>query len=286
MLLALVLLVARSIASDSTAPTSQVDSLIAAERAFAALSLEKGMGPAFVANLADDAILLRPTPVNGQAWFRDHAAPPIILRWKPALAIVAASGELGFTSGPSEVRSKADPAEPPSYGDFVTAWKRQADGAWKVEFDIGVGHAKSTLEEKLVRLFPFPQHADRKDSARMRSELRVRDTAFITSGRKSNMGDFFEMLDVDVRLLRPGMVPLVGMKTARMYLDTLKTSLRRRTLVHQVAASNDLAYTYGEYTGTAGGETAKGYYFTIWRRDPRGTWKVLIDVMGRPLASQ
>ncbi len=283
MLLALVLLLVHLPAADSSSSTTQVDSLIAAERAFAALSLEQGMGPAFVANLADDAVLLRPSPVNGKAWFREHAAPPIILRWKPGLAIVAASGELGFTSGPSEVRSKEDPAEPPSYGDFVTAWGRRADGPWKVEFDIGVGHAKSTFGKHVIRLFPFRQPVTRKDTAKLRRELLGRDTIFISAGQKSNLRDFFDMLDVDARLLRPGMVPLMGMKTARTYLDTLKSSFRRRTLFDRLAASNDLAYTCGEYLATRGGRTTKGYYFTVWRCDPRGAWKVLIDVLGRPL---
>ncbi len=283
MFLAFLLLLAGPFLPDSSSSAGRVDSLIAAERAFAALSLEKGMGPAFEANLAEDAVLLRPAPVNGKAWFRDHPAPPVILRWQPGLAIVAASGELGFTSGPSEARSKEDPAEPPSYGDFVTAWARQANGSWMVEFDMGVGHPKSTFGKRpVIRLFPFPQPADRIDTARSRHALIARDTAFFTAVQKADLRDFFGTLDVDIRLFRPGMPPLVGMKSARMSLDTLKGSLQRRTLFTRVATSDDLAYTYGEYTRRA--ETTRGYYFTVWRKDPRGAWKVLIDVLGRPLA--
>ena len=50
-----------------------------------------------------------------------------------------------------------------------------------------------------------------------------------------------------------------------------------------VAASGDLGYTYGKYTfirrDSAGREQARstGYYRTIWKRQPDGSWRYVLD---------
>ena len=50
-------------------PQPALDSLVAAERGFAAMSVEKGMKDAFLANLADDGVVFAPLPTNGrQRW--------------------------------------------------------------------------------------------------------------------------------------------------------------------------------------------------------------------------
>jgi len=50
----------------------------------------------------------------------------------------------------------------------------------------------------------------------------------------------------------------------------------------EVAASGDLAYTYGKYTYSfvdADGNTVenKGVFHTVWKRQPDGTWKFVWD---------
>ena len=49
-----------------------------------------------------------------------------------------------------------------------------------------------------------------------------------------------------------------------------------------VAASGDLAYTYGKYTFSAIDEagnkiTAKGVFHTVWKRQSDGSWKYVYD---------
>jgi ketosteroid isomerase-like protein len=48
-------------------------------------------------------------------------------------------GDLGYTSGPCEFTSKDTQGNVVSQrGSFVTIWRKQPDGIWKVELDIGV----------------------------------------------------------------------------------------------------------------------------------------------------
>src|ERR1700752_324379 len=84
-------------------------SLAAAESAFAAHSVREDMRVAFIANFAADGVFVR----NGWVVARDdlapRKAPPIVLDWKPVYAEAAASGEMGLSTGPSKITSKADP---------------------------------------------------------------------------------------------------------------------------------------------------------------------------------
>lgn len=48
--------------------TSALQSMVDTERAFAKMSEEQGVRPAFMSFIADDGILFRPTAVKGKQW--------------------------------------------------------------------------------------------------------------------------------------------------------------------------------------------------------------------------
>ena len=58
------------------------------------------------------------------------------LSWTPAFADV--SGDIGYTYGTYQFRSRdKDGKAIISYGKYVTIWKKQKDGSWKVALDMG-----------------------------------------------------------------------------------------------------------------------------------------------------
>lgn len=60
------------------------------------------------------------------------------LTWKPIGADISASGDLGYTYGTFEFRSKdANGKSIVNYGKYTSIWKRQKDGHWKVVLDMG-----------------------------------------------------------------------------------------------------------------------------------------------------
>jgi len=67
----------------------------------------------------------------------DFALPDFKLAWHPDKAGVADSGELGYTSGTYEVSFKDASGKVVSdTGKYLTMWKKQADGSWKVLLDM------------------------------------------------------------------------------------------------------------------------------------------------------
>jgi ketosteroid isomerase-like protein len=60
------------------------------------------------------------------------------LTWTPVYADMAASGDFGYTYGTYEFRSKDKDGKPTvEYGKYVSIWKKQKDGNWKVVMDMG-----------------------------------------------------------------------------------------------------------------------------------------------------
>jgi ketosteroid isomerase-like protein len=117
--------------------------LMEADLAFARDVAQQGLD-AWVAHFAEDGVMFRSgEPVVGHDAIRALMAPLFAdstysLRWKPDQAEVAASGDLGYTVG--TYRSMAVGSQGVAIrgtGSYVTIWRRQPDGSWRVVLDIG-----------------------------------------------------------------------------------------------------------------------------------------------------
>ena len=63
--------------------------------------------------------------------------PDFKLTWQPEKVVVARSGDLGYTSGTYIWTFKDASGKPVSdKGKYLTVWRKQADGSWKVLFDM------------------------------------------------------------------------------------------------------------------------------------------------------
>ena len=99
---------------------------------------------ATVAPYADDASAFAPNaPIATgkqaitQMWTGIFQAPGAAVSWEPVKVEVARSGDLGYAHGTYQLTMN-DPAGKPltDRGKYVTVWKKQADGSWKVVADI------------------------------------------------------------------------------------------------------------------------------------------------------
>jgi len=130
-------------ASAQKARTNAEDSIRAADqqwlKVFADKDLEKS-----VAFCAEDGSVLAPNaPIAtgkeaiGKLFSGFFALPGFKISWRPVKAQVAKSGELGYTSGVYQMTFNDPSGKPASdTGKYVTIWKKQGDGGWKVLFDI------------------------------------------------------------------------------------------------------------------------------------------------------
>ena len=82
-----------------------------------------------------DAIVGKANVAKGMGFLDDKNNR---LTWSPVAADVSASGDLGYTWGTYEFRPKLkDGTESVERGKYMSIWKKQADGTWKVAVDMG-----------------------------------------------------------------------------------------------------------------------------------------------------
>jgi hypothetical protein len=128
-------------AGASPALADPKEDLMAVDRAFAQMSLEKGYDQAYIANLAVDGQTFTGTaPIKNKAdavqRFNDpkgpHSDPKIKITWVPDTGGISADGTLGWTEGHS---SHNGPGVS-STGHYMTVWVKE-NGTWKVRDDMG-----------------------------------------------------------------------------------------------------------------------------------------------------
>jgi ketosteroid isomerase-like protein len=136
----LLVLYALACASTPRSPdtASLREALIRTDSEFSRMSETRGAAAAFAAYIAPEGIVLAEYPARrGIAAVENQfsAAPPgSRLTWKPAVAEIAESGDLGYTVGTYELHS---PAGLVRTGKYMTVWKKQPDGSWKFVADGG-----------------------------------------------------------------------------------------------------------------------------------------------------
>lgn len=265
-----------------------LENLFNAERGFARDAYIHGIRASFLRHFASDAIVFQPGPVSYAEFVKGHpaAADPLatLLEWGPQAGAVARSGDLGFTTGPTRISARADPAKALGYGYFFSVWSR-ASGEWKVIVDAGVSQASPPPQEGApnMRAPIFPK-AEAPLTDAQRAVERERLLALERMPRA--VGDvpagalaYCDLVTPSTRFLRKDQPALVG-KALTGYVRAEPAGRIEWTPVDGViAASNDLAYTYGTSRRSAGVTApVDGYYVHIWQRNLEGAWKLIADV--------
>jgi len=73
-----------------------------------------------------------------ESWAKGFAEPNWSISWAPLYAEAGHSADLGYTTGGFEIHDKSSDGTPlVRKGSYVTIWRKQPDGTWKVALDIG-----------------------------------------------------------------------------------------------------------------------------------------------------
>jgi len=116
------------------------EELMAADRRFQAETAERGTSGWVDAFARDGRLVSGGGVIEGKAAIRDAMvvldSPDYSLTWEPEFA--EASGDLGYTYGTyTRETSGTEGNKAVETGRYVTVWRRETDGAWKVVIDIG-----------------------------------------------------------------------------------------------------------------------------------------------------
>jgi ketosteroid isomerase-like protein len=242
--------------------------------------MRENMRPAFLANFADDGVFVRSGWINSNAFLATRPDPPITLDWRPAYVEVAASGELGFSTGPTKLTSTKGANASPSYGQYCSVWRRNPAGAWKVEVDLGINHPGPAL-------WGQPLEATTVAGARgagSEATLRTAEENFARAARDAGPRAAHAALASErLRFYRNDAPPAIGKAAALTAPGMSDERMAWRVERAAVARSGDLGYARGSYASAASPGTVLGHYLRIWRLEG-GAWRVALDV-ANPLAT-
>jgi ketosteroid isomerase-like protein len=235
--------------------------------------MREDMRTAFIANFAGDGVFVRKAWVNARADLEPRAAPTFALDWKPVHTEVAASGELGLSTGPWKLTIKANPQEPPSYGQFVSVWRREPGGIWKVAVDIGISNPLDSLWSEPLAALPSGRPMPAGHGGIEEAERRFADEVR-TAGPKAA---YERYASKRVRVYREGLAPYIGKELAVPAASDGHTGITWSVERSEVSRSGDFAYARGRYAKAATPDKPLGCFLHVWRIED-GAWRIVLDV--------
>ena len=94
----------------------------------------------FLSFVAEDATFNtnRGREAVGKAWAPFFEADGPKISWSPTKAESLVAGDVGYTVGTWERRTKAaDGTVKVTHGQYLTVWQKQKDGSWQAAYDTG-----------------------------------------------------------------------------------------------------------------------------------------------------
>ncbi len=244
-----------------------------AELAFARLADEQGIRTAFLRWLTEEARVFTPRMVTSKAQYGPEPGDPGHLAWYPEGMGLAASGDLAWSLGPwTYAMKKGGPVL--VNGHFLSIWRRQADGGWKVVADIGVPHAAP--DAPASRFVPAETALARLQPERGGTLATLRQKESVLSSAWSRQGGHALLPELAKGgcLLRPKRMPLRDAAEIRKALEVEGPGPTWEPAELQVATAGDLAWVCGE-TGPDG-QGSRASFLRVWTLEA-GAWKVLFD---------
>ncbi|WP_434422072.1 DUF4440 domain-containing protein [Nannocystis pusilla] len=256
-------------------PEAHVMPLVGAERNFGREVAELGVVDGFTRNLAPDAVLLRPEPQPATQALAGPAG--FSLTWEPAYAEIAASGDLGFTTGPYQAHQR-DSGEV-KHGHYVSVWRKEGE-RWRLVVDGGSAHPPPlNLPDRFTHA-PAREPATSPDRAAELKSLRAAEDALIAGITAEGGRALLAAAAPDLRWFPPGSFPVTGANAVQTALLARSDALTYTRRGDGVSAAGDLGYVYGEATRTVkpNAPAERGGYLRLWRRDEAGRWQLALDL--------
>jgi len=267
-----------------TAPPPSLAALAQTEREFAARCREVGIRDSFLQFFSDEAIVFTPDPTNARERLSKRPSVPFAARqltWEPRLGDTARGGDLGWLTGPAALLMPDTEDPGPHQENYLSVWRRQPSGQWRVLIDVGVGTPAVPAFEPGFHRFPMPDRYTRDGGGDTGTPTLVAaDRALNERLAAGSMADGYAPALLDAsRLHRNEMMPLVGRTAILDWMRSRPARITGTSIKAESAATGELGYAYGSYQRTEKDKAPEsGHYVRVWERRADGAWFIVVDV--------
>ncbi|MES1219886.1 MAG: nuclear transport factor 2 family protein [Bacteroidota bacterium] len=249
-----------------------IDGLVQVEKNFAAYSVANNTKEAFLKFLDSNGVVFdNGKPVNGIEFWNKREKRPGILNWYPTHAEIAASGDLGYTTGPWTFQAKTINDSVLARGQYTTVWHINKNGEWKFLVDLGTGNNPAPEENSLHKI-EIKKHGRATGDE---GSLLFAENGFINELNRSKQEAYKKYQSTYFSLLkRHNIQPAWLKKDLTAVIDSTPGLITYTILSSGIASSGDLGYVYG--STVMNGKTEN--YLRIWRKEKKG-WKIAVEVL-------
>ena len=244
-----------------------------AERAFARYAIQHGTKEAFLKFMDTGAIVFEDGVIKkAKPTWEVKDAGKNKLVWSPAFAVISTAGDLGFTTGPWELKATTDVKDTAlASGNFMTVWTKTND-EWKFLVDIGVSHNMKNAAVADMASIEL-NHVERSGYDASRYMLAAEQN-FITAYGASGKEAYKTVADNEIHLLNPNQLPVHGIYSIDGALVNMSGGVQFQAVGSGVSKDGDIGYVYGNATENG----KKGNYLRVWRRVGR-KWTLIMQTL-------
>lgn len=247
-----------------------ISGLIHAEKSFAGFTTKQGIKAGFLQFLDSTGIIFNGADaINGITKYQSGPSSPFILNWAPEYAVISASKDFGFTTGPYHLqRSLVDSVI--GRGQYSSIWHINKQGEWKVLADLGTVYADHRS---------LPETTDELDLSKIATEkfswehVKEIDQAVNQQIELKGGNALSGHLTAQSWLNTNGQAPTMGVRNILAVVNKLQPGSKLSFSGGCIAGSDDLAFTYGKLIN----ENVHPY-MRVWTKQKTG-WVLLLQVM-------
>ena len=248
-----------------------IESLINAEKSFAAYSVQHGMKEAFLQYLDSAGIVFeKGKAVNGIQSWNSKENEPGILNWHPQRAEISMANDLGYTTGPWTYQQSSIEDSVLARGQYSTVWRKDKNGEWKFVIDIGSSYSKINPAMEAEKVDVEKINAK---SINLASMVKAEED-FIKIFKKDRKKAYTKYLSQKSVLNYPKMLPATAAEDQTSNIDSMPSDLQLAISGSRIATSGDLGYVFG--TTLSKGRNQN--FLHVWRKEQNG-WKIALEVL-------
>lgn len=258
----------------------KVGGLITADRNAAIIAKAQGPYDAFSSIIDKTSTFYVPSSVNAFNYLNNRPNIPDVMAWEPNFALVSKSLEFGVTSGSMEFQKVGAIKR---YGQYLTIWKRDKKGVWKVDLRAEVENYGKDKAKDLTY-----QEPDDSWYLKHRSQVRLKqredvvlstDQLLATVSKANTEAAYKEFLDDDVRFYYPWQSEIEGKQNVLNFIKKQRIDIVTEPLKVGRAYSGEYAYTQGTATIHNKEKAVKFNYIRVWQLKDDFQWRVVLEMM-------
>jgi ketosteroid isomerase-like protein len=262
------------------------DSLLSIDLHRADTLAARGWSALDAAFLAEDIVYLRAgaPPVYGRtavaAMVESNPRLPTTSTWQPIAAGLSQDRLSGYTYGIAVY--PREEAGSPAISRYIAFWTRGRGGPWRLLAYAEVGPGSPMVTVAAAATVP-PSMVGGAEAQRATMAIAASDSDFADDAALGGVGAAFANAAANDAVIFGGPEIVFGPSAIRDMLDEQRgTSLSWHPVYARAAETGDLGFSVGESVATSRGQSGAavqrfGKYLTIWRKEPNGDWKFVVD---------